>query len=287
LAGAEDCRERVGCRGSAAGLVAPGLALGPLVRPGAGRRGRLARDHHAQPRPRPPSRTRVPTPRGDRRLGRGAGRAAAAGGGSRDRLRAARAAERRGDRAHGARAATEAGGGDGVLRRAVAERDRHAAGRTARHDQILDEAGAHEAPRARAGGGAAMSRHRDDHLELCAAHVLGVLDEAGRAELEAHLAEGCPECQAELRALSSGAFVLAMSVPQQRAPAAVRARVLAAIDAGGASGRQMGETSVIALPRRPWYASPAGALLAAAALIAVALAGISAWRRTEELTREQ
>jgi anti-sigma-K factor RskA len=131
-----------------------------------------------------------------------------------------------------------------------------------------------------------MSRHRDDHLELCAAHVLGVLDEAGRAELEAHLAEGCPECEAELRALSSGAFVLAMSVPQQRAPAAVRARVLAAIDAGGASGRQMGETSVIALPRRPWYASPAGALLAAAALIAVALAGVSAWRRTEELTRE-
>jgi len=54
---------------------------------------------------------------------------------------------------------------------------------------------------------------------------------------------------------------------------------------GGASGRQL-DASVVALPRRPWVASPAGALLAAAALIAVALAGVSAWRRTEQLTRE-
>ena len=129
-----------------------------------------------------------------------------------------------------------------------------------------------------------MSRHRDDHLDLCAAHVLGVLDEAGRTELEAHLAEGCPECEAELRSLSGGALVLAMSAPQHRAPAAVRARVLAEIDSGGASGRQL-ETNVVPLPRRAWVAGPAGALLAAAALIAVALAGVTAWRRTEELTR--
>jgi anti-sigma-K factor RskA len=130
-----------------------------------------------------------------------------------------------------------------------------------------------------------MSRHRDEHLELCAARVLGVLDEAGQAELDAHLAEGCPQCEAELRSLSSGALVLAMSVPQHRAPAGVRARLLAAIDSGVASGRQLAP-DVLPLPRRPWYASPAGALLAAAALIAVALAGVTAWRRTEELSRE-
>ena len=130
-----------------------------------------------------------------------------------------------------------------------------------------------------------MSRHRDEHLDLCAARVLGVLDEAGRRELEAHLADGCPQCEAELQALSAGAVVLAMSVPQHRAPAAVRARVLAAIDSGGASGRQL-EPSVPASPPRPWLSGPAGALLAVAALIAVALAGVSAWRRTESLTRE-
>jgi len=130
-----------------------------------------------------------------------------------------------------------------------------------------------------------MSRHREEHLELCAARVLGVLDEAGERELEAHLAEGCAQCEAELRALSGGALVLAMSVEQHRAPAAVRARVLAALESGGASGRQA-EPGAVERPRRPWVASPAGALLAAAALLAVALAGVTTWRRTEELTRE-
>ena len=130
-----------------------------------------------------------------------------------------------------------------------------------------------------------MSRHREEHLDLCAARALGVLDEAGQAELNAHLAEGCAQCERELRDLAGGAMVLAMSPPQHQAPAAVRARVLAAIDSGGASGRQQ-DASVVALPRRPWHAGPAGALLAAAALLAVALAGVSAWRRTESLTRE-
>jgi len=130
-----------------------------------------------------------------------------------------------------------------------------------------------------------MSRHREEHLELCAARVLGVLDEAGLVELDAHVAEGCAPCESELRALAGGAMVLAMSPPQHLAPDAVRARVLAAIDAGGAKGRQQ-DPAVVALPGRPWLAGPAGALLAAAALIAVALAGVSTWRRTESLTRE-
>ncbi|HEY6194543.1 MAG TPA: anti-sigma factor, partial [Candidatus Eisenbacteria bacterium] len=76
-----------------------------------------------------------------------------------------------------------------------------------------------------------MSRHRDEHLDLCAAEVLGVLDPAGRAELEAHLAGGCEVCEAELRALSGGATVLALSVPQLHAPPAARARVLEAVRA--------------------------------------------------------
>ena len=130
-----------------------------------------------------------------------------------------------------------------------------------------------------------MSRHRDEHLDLCAARVLGMLDEAGQAELDAHLAEGCATCEAELRALAGGAMVLAMSPPQHRAPAAVRERVFAAIDSGAASGRQL-TPDVRALPPRPWLSGPAGVLLAAAALIAVTLAGVSAWRRTESLTRD-
>jgi anti-sigma-K factor RskA len=83
-----------------------------------------------------------------------------------------------------------------------------------------------------------MSRHREEHLELCAGHVLGTLSDAERRELETHLAGGCGPCEAELRALSAGAAVLAMSAPQQRAPAAVRARVLAAIEASGRAARR-------------------------------------------------
>ena len=64
-----------------------------------------------------------------------------------------------------------------------------------------------------------MSRHRDDHLDLCAARVLGVLDDAGRSELDTHMAEGCALCESELRELAAGAMVLAMSAPQHRAPA--------------------------------------------------------------------
>jgi anti-sigma-K factor RskA len=130
-----------------------------------------------------------------------------------------------------------------------------------------------------------MSRHREDHLDLCVARVLGQLDDAGQRELDAHLAEGCSACESELRALTAGAMVLAMSAPQQRAPAAVRAHVMAAIESGGASGRQA-DPRVLPLPGRPWFARSPAALLAAAALIAVALASVTAWRRTEELTRE-
>jgi len=119
-----------------------------------------------------------------------------------------------------------------------------------------------------------MSHHRDEHLDLCAAYVLGVLDDAERRELEAHLAEGCERCETELRALSGGATVLAMSVPHVQAPAAVRGRVLAAI--GGAN--------VVPLPRRPRAQGATWAWAAAAALLAVA--GVFAWRRGEGLSRQ-
>ena len=58
-----------------------------------------------------------------------------------------------------------------------------------------------------------MSTHRGEYLELCAGYVLDVLEPEGRATLEAHLAEGCLECEAELARLSAGAFVLSTSVP--------------------------------------------------------------------------
>ncbi len=138
-----------------------------------------------------------------------------------------------------------------------------------------------------------MSRHRDEHLDLCAAQVLGMLDDASRAELEAHLATGCEVCLAELRALAGGATVLALSVPQLRAPAAARERVLAAIQAEAAAAPGdtgppqpgMPETQqVLTLPDRPRRSMAAWGWAAAAAVLAVA--GVFAWQRGEDMGRQ-
>jgi len=58
-----------------------------------------------------------------------------------------------------------------------------------------------------------VSQHRDEHLDLCAAYVLGCLDEADRSRLEAHLAEACPVCEGALRDFGGSAVLLAASVP--------------------------------------------------------------------------
>jgi hypothetical protein len=133
-----------------------------------------------------------------------------------------------------------------------------------------------------------VSRHRDEHLDLCAAQVMGVLDEAGRAELESHLASGCETCAAELRELSAGATVLAMSAPPLHAPAALRERILEAAT-GQAPGRRVPEPvppveAPPAIVLRPKWAGLTWGLAAAAALLAVA--GVFAWQRALELDRE-
>src|SRR5690242_17258670 len=76
-----------------------------------------------------------------------------------------------------------------------------------------------------------MSAHTPALLELCADYVLGTIAPAERARLEAHLATGCAECEAEIAALSEGAFLLAASAVPVAAPRRMRERVLAAVSA--------------------------------------------------------
>lgn len=151
-----------------------------------------------------------------------------------------------------------------------------------------------------------MSRHRDEHLDLCAAHVVGALDEAGRTELESHLASGCEPCLAELRSLSGGITVLALSLPHHPAPRGALERTLAALQReAGQSGPWGGvwsvppeppaaappaeppavapEPRVVPLPERPRGRAAAWAWAAAAALLAVS--SVMAWRRAGELSR--
>jgi hypothetical protein len=158
-----------------------------------------------------------------------------------------------------------------------------------------------------------VSRHHDEHLDLCASFAVGALDEARRAELESHLSSGCETCLEELRALSGGVTVLALALPFHAAPPPARARVLGAVRAvAGSTGTWGGHWSVpsapAAVPPVPARATAAPAVEGAApasgpappagaratipawawALPAVllAFAGAFAWQRAEGLARE-
>jgi anti-sigma-K factor RskA len=77
-----------------------------------------------------------------------------------------------------------------------------------------------------------VTPHSERHLELCAGYLLGALDAPERAALESHLAEGCRPCELELARLAGSPELLAASVPMHRAPASIKANVLAAVQAG-------------------------------------------------------
>ncbi len=135
-----------------------------------------------------------------------------------------------------------------------------------------------------------MTAHRDEHLELCAGLLLGALDAADRAELEAHLAGGCAVCDGELARLSQSVELLAYSLPQQAPPAALRSRVLAAVQAAAAAeprGASAPATApdpraarVIELPRRQSNFAAWGWAAAAAAL---AIASFVTWRQANDM----
>src|SRR5256885_5769360 len=205
------------------------LALRARARP----RGGLAGHHGAEPRHRPATQPRLAAE------GRDGGRRGHSAASRRRRLRGrAPATDSRSGRERSPRAlaADAPGAGAGIFRGPVAERDRGPAERAARHREIMDETGLVTAPPAGVAGGEGMTPHRAEHLDLCAGYVLGSLDGAERVELESHLAEGCPECEAELARLSAGLFALAASAPARPAPPSLRARILAAVREGAGGG---------------------------------------------------
>ncbi len=76
-----------------------------------------------------------------------------------------------------------------------------------------------------------MNPSQHPFLELLDAYALGTLGPEDRARLEAHLAAGCDECEAELRAIADSAWMLAAAVTAEAVPELLRERILAAVDA--------------------------------------------------------
>ena len=130
-----------------------------------------------------------------------------------------------------------------------------------------------------------MTPHQNEYLELCAGYVLGSLEPSERAVLEAHLAQGCPECEAELSRLSGGVFALATSVPPRRAPAALRSRILAAVRAEAGTVEERRPAPAPSPLPRPHRATSRPWTWAIAAAVLLAMIGVT-WKVVDSLERE-
>ena len=155
-----------------------------------------------------------------------------------------------------------------------------------------------------------MTVHREEHLDLCAARVLGSIDEADRLELEQHLADGCPECERAMAEMSQGLETLAASAPAATPSPRLREAVLARVRAEAAAGaRERGRSGareasgaadargsrpvgprgraagrVIDLSGRARPRWPTWGLAAAAVVLAVS--AVAAWRVADGLRGE-
>ena len=140
-----------------------------------------------------------------------------------------------------------------------------------------------------------MTAHRDEHLDLCAARVLGSIDEADRLDLERHLAGGCAVCERALFELSGGIVALAAGAPAARPSPALKAKVMERVRAEAAAaprGRADARPAavppaprrVIELPHRPRAAWPVWGLAVAAVVLAVS-ATVS-WQAADRLRGE-
>ena len=110
-----------------------------------------------------------------------------------------------------------------------------------------------------------------DPAELAALYVVGAMNEDEFVAFEAHLAEGCPLCQAELRALEVPGAALAAVAPNEAPPPRIRDALLARVAVD--SQQQLDEVAIEAAMTRQLARQQAVAAAedsAAASLVAVA-----------------
>jgi anti-sigma-K factor RskA len=119
-----------------------------------------------------------------------------------------------------------------------------------------------------------VSERHEEMLDLCAGYALGSLDEADRVRLEAHLADGCEQCEAALADFFAATVALASFLPVASPPASLRGRILDAarampveeMDVAPASRPARKGGRIVELPRRRLSAWTWGFAAAAAAL---------------------
>ena len=132
--------------------------------------------------------------------------------------------------------------------------------------------------------------NRDEIAELAAGYALGALDPEERARFEALLDAGNADAQAALREFESAVGGLAAE-SAHTPPSAVKAALMARIDAQGRSRDAVVQTFAVAGAERPrrstWTLVLSGAIAAGIAAIAVGLVVSAAYdRRLTELARE-
>jgi anti-sigma-K factor RskA len=133
----------------------------------------------------------------------------------------------------------------------------------------------------------AVSESHEAYLELCAGHALDALEPADRERLEAHLANGCPECEAALADHAEAMVAMAATSPSAMPRASVKKRLFAQVN------QEAREREQIRLPQmppspRPDRRAPWGLVwgLAAFGLLFLAL-NFWNWQRGNTLLQER
>jgi anti-sigma-K factor RskA len=96
---------------------------------------------------------------------------------------------------------------------------------------------------------------------LAAAYAVGALDGEDRARLEAHLADGCPECEAILRESGEAFVALARETPPAVPPPDVKAALMRRVATEPGTAQRPSPTR----SRLRWLAASAAAVIAIAA----------------------
>jgi anti-sigma-K factor RskA len=112
----------------------------------------------------------------------------------------------------------------------------------------------------------------EPYLELAASYALGALEGEERSQFEAHLRQGCRECEAALLEYGETLAALAAGLPPVAPPAQVKAALMSRIEseAGPSRGPDL---------RSPWWAPWRLTLAGALAVAAVAVLYLS-WQVT-------